>query len=215
MMARTVDSFSQAQPGKCMHESRLGDLCGAGVLPFKQYYGGVDTALLFVMTAHAWWQRTGDDATMKELWPAVDLALDWISRYGDLDKDGFVKYTSDPGMGLANQGWKDSWDSIMFEDGEFATAPIALCEVQGYAYAAWRSGQEMAAKLGLGERSDACGAAADKLYKAIQRRLSGRMTRAIMPWPSPGRTTAPAACAPRIWRTLPGAASCRPRDGKA
>jgi glycogen debranching enzyme len=167
MMARKVDTFSQAQPGKCMHESRLGDLCGAGVLPFKQYYGGVDTALLFVMTAHAWWKRTGDDATMKELWPAVDLALDWIKNYGDLDKDGLVKYTSDPGMGLANQGWKDSWDSIMFEDGEFATAPIALCEVQGYAYAAWRGGQEMAAKLGLNEKSATCATAADKLYKVF------------------------------------------------
>jgi glycogen debranching enzyme len=164
-MARTVDDFRQAQPGKCMHESRLGDLCGAGILPFSEYYGGVDTALLFVMTAHAWWKRTGNDEKMKEFWPAVDLALQWISTYGDLNKDGFVKYASDPGMGLANQGWKDSWDAIMHENGDFAAGPIALCEVQGYAYAAWRGGQDMAAKLGLGDRAAFCQEAADKLYR--------------------------------------------------
>jgi glycogen debranching enzyme len=163
--ARKVDVVRQAAPGKIMHERRLGETSRAGLNPFERYYGGVDTTPLFVMAVGAYWRRTGDNATLESLWPNVDLALRWISDYGDMDHDGFVEYAADPGMGLANQGWKDSWDAIMDENGDYPVGPIALCEVQGYAFAAWRAGEAIADHLGLHERAAFCKEAADRLYE--------------------------------------------------
>jgi glycogen debranching enzyme len=163
--AHGVDVVRQAWPGKIMHEMRLGETSRAGLNPFDGYYGGVDTTLLFVMAAGTYWRRTGDDAFIKALWPAIDLALRWISDYGDIDGDGLVEYEADSGMGLTNQGWKDSWDAIVNEAGEFPVGPIALCEVQGYAFAAWRAGQAIAARLGFDERAEFCGKAADRIYQ--------------------------------------------------
>ena len=167
--AITVDPYHQAAPGKIMHEMRLGETSRAGLNPFDRYYGSVDTTLLFAIAVHAYWRRTGCDATVEKLWPSVDLALRWITDYGDLDGDGFVEYEFDPGMGLTNQGWKDSWDAIMHADGMLAKGSIALCEVQGYAYAAWRAGEAIAAHLGFRERATFCGAAAEKLYRNFNR----------------------------------------------
>src|SRR6202022_116635 len=107
----------------------------------------------------------GREAIIKALWPSIDLALRWISDYGDIDGDGLVEYEADSGMGLTNQGWKDSWDAIVNEAGEFPVGPIALCEVQGYAFAAWRAGQAIAARLGFHERAEFCGKAADQIYQ--------------------------------------------------
>jgi glycogen debranching enzyme len=164
--ASIVDLRRQAAPGKIMHEMRLGETSQIDLNPFGRYYGGVDTTLLFVIAVHAYWRRTGCDAMVQELWQNVDLALRWLSDYGDLDGDGFVEYEADP-EGLTNQGWKDSWDAIMHANGELAKGPIALCEVQGYAYAAWRAGGAIAAYLGLRERAAFCDAAAEKLYRAF------------------------------------------------
>jgi glycogen debranching enzyme len=163
--AREVDVIRQAWPGKIMHEMRLGETSRAGLNPFNGYYGGVDTTPLFVMAVDAYWRRTGDNETLKSLWPNVDLALRWISDFGDADGDGFVEYEADPGMGLANQGWKDSWDAIVNEDGEYPIGPIALCEVQGYVFAAWRAGESIADRLGFHERAAFCKKAAERLYE--------------------------------------------------
>lgn len=159
--ATEIDTFRQAWPGKTMHERRLGETSRARLNPFYCYYGSVDTTILFVICVHAYWVRSGDDALLRSLWPQVDLALQWMSDYGDQDGDGFIEYAADPGQGLANQGWKDSWDAIMHEDGTFPRGPIALCEVQGYAYSAWRAGSEMATALGFEKRAEFCGSAAE------------------------------------------------------
>lgn len=167
--AREEDVFHQAWPGKIMHEMRLGETSVAGLNPFNGYYGSIDTTLLFVMGVEAYWRRTGDDSIMKLLWPNVDAALHWMNKYGDLDGDGFIEYAIGSGLGLTNQGWKDSWDAIVHENGDFPEGPIALCEVQGYAYAAWRAGQAMAGHLGLHERAAFCGKAADRLYERFNK----------------------------------------------
>ncbi len=163
--ARETDVFRQATPGKIMHEMRLGETSATGLNPYARYYGSVDTTPLFVVAAGAYWQRTADRSFLTALWPNIDLALHWMSDYGDLDDDGFIEYFADPGKGLSNQAWKDSRDAIVDENGDFATGLIAVSEVQAYAYAAWRAGQAMANALGLNERAAVCAAAANKLYQ--------------------------------------------------
>ena len=112
---------------------------------------------------------TGDDGLVDELWPNALAALDWIDRYGDLDGDGFVEYRRRSSRGLASQGWKDSVDSISHAGGELATGSIALCEVQGYAYAARRAGAELAAALGRSDRAAELAAQADALRARFER----------------------------------------------
>src|SRR6266446_5487303 len=102
-------------------------------VPFAQYYGSVDATPLFVLLAGLYVERTGDEATLAELWPAIEAALRWIDGPGDPDKDGFVEYQRASEQGLANQGWKDSYDAIFHADGRLAEGYIALAEVQGLA----------------------------------------------------------------------------------
>src|SRR5262249_3518469 len=99
-------------------------------------YATVDATPLSLMVLAATYRHTGDIALVTELWDTAERALEWIERYGDCDGDGFLEYQRSTDVGLINQGWKDSWDGIRFRDGMVARAPIALCEVQGYAYAA-------------------------------------------------------------------------------
>src|SRR5262249_34430894 len=106
---------------------------------------------LFVMLAGAYARRTGDLKFIRHLWPNIELALSWMEGYGDRDHDGFVEYFRHSPKGLLNQGWKDSGDSIFHQDGTLATGPIALCEVQGYVYAARREAARLASALGLEE----------------------------------------------------------------
>lgn len=130
------DAARDAEPGKIVHEMRKGELAALGEIPFGRYYGTIDATPLFVVLAGEYHQRTGDDETLRAIWPNIARALDWIDRYGDLDGDGFVEYRRRSGTGLLNQGWKDSGDSVFHEDGRLAEAPIALCEVQAYVYLA-------------------------------------------------------------------------------
>ncbi len=126
-----VDPITEEEPGRIMHEMRHGP-SGDQVLGGTVYYGTVDATPLFVMLL-AECRRWGvEEDAVKELLPAADAALGWIDRYGDADGDGFVEYRRKTDRGLANQGWKDSWDAISFADGHLADPPIALCEVQGY-----------------------------------------------------------------------------------
>jgi glycogen debranching enzyme len=152
MLARTqateIDSSSDAQPGKILHERRYGEMATLGEVPFAKYYGSIDATPLFLILAGQYLERTGDLATIQEIWPNILAALQWIDAYGDVDNDGFVEYRRATPNGLVNQGWKDSYDAIFHADGSDAEGPIALCEVQGYVFEAFKSAATMAAKLG-------------------------------------------------------------------
>jgi glycogen debranching enzyme len=134
--AREDDPGRDAEPGKILHEMRGGEMANLGEVPFGRYYGSVDSTPWFVLLAAAYHERTGDLDLMRELWPALERAVSWMDGPGDLDGDGFIEYHRRAPLGLLNQGWKDSHDSIMHADGTLAEGPIALCEVQAYAYAA-------------------------------------------------------------------------------
>jgi len=146
--ASAEDPASDAEPGKILHEMRACELARLGEIPFGLYYGAVDATPLFVVLAGLYWQRTGDRETLQAIWPNVKAALEWITRSGDRDGDGFVEYGRKRASGLLNQGWKDSEDSVMHADGRPAQPSIALCEVQGYVYLAERLGAALASDLG-------------------------------------------------------------------
>jgi glycogen debranching enzyme len=137
-----------ATPGKILHEIRCGEMAALDEVPFGLYYGSTDSTPLFVMLAGAYYERTGDRAFIDAIWPNVHAALDWLDRYGDIDGDGFVESARLTSRGLAQQGWKDSWDSISHADGALPAGPIALCEVQAYAYAAKSAGARLADAFG-------------------------------------------------------------------
>ncbi|WP_447602184.1 amylo-alpha-1,6-glucosidase [Nitrospira sp. Nam80] len=151
--ATTLAVAQDAEPGKILHETRKGEMAALGEIPFGLYYGSVDSTPLFVMLAGAYYERTGDLALMRSLWPNIESALRWIDQYGDQDGDGFVEYIRKSRTGLDNQGWKDSNDSVSHENGELAEGPIALCEVQGYVYEAKQQGAMLATVLGYPERA--------------------------------------------------------------
>jgi glycogen debranching enzyme len=140
--------FADAAPGKIMHETRRGEMSALKEVPFGLYYGGVDTTPLFVALAGAYLKRTGDLDLIRRLWPALVAAVRWLESDGDSNGDGLLDYQRAAESGLANQGWKDSLDSVFHDDGRFAAGPVALVEVQGYAFAAWRAMAFMAEQLG-------------------------------------------------------------------
>jgi glycogen debranching enzyme len=169
--ATTIDDSNDAEPGKILHETRACEMAVLGEVPFGHYYGSIDSTPLFVLLAARYFARTGDEATLRELWPNLEAALDWIDKYGDRDGDGFVEYYRVSENGLANQGWKDSADSIMHADGKLATGPIALCEVQAYVYAAKREMAAVARLLGHLSRASALAEAAEKLRAAFEEKF--------------------------------------------
>jgi len=139
-----VDAGSAEQPGKIPHELRaeVADHGGGLVLP-PVYYGTHDATQLWVMTLHKAWRWGMPADEVRDLLPNLRRALAWMKEYADPDGDGFLEYIDESGHGLANQGWKDSNDAVQWPDGTLAVAPIALCEVQGYAYAAAIKGAEL------------------------------------------------------------------------
>jgi glycogen debranching enzyme len=146
--ATESDAARDAEPGKILHEARGGEMAALGEIPFGRYYGSADATPLFVLLASAYWRRTGDTATVARLWPSVQRAVGWMEHHGDRDGDGFVEYAARLPTGLRNQGWKDSEDSVSHADGRLAEGPIALCEIQAYAYAALSGASELADVLG-------------------------------------------------------------------
>jgi glycogen debranching enzyme len=145
--ATGVDAQADAEPGKILHEMRFGEMAELKEVPFGCYYGSVDSTPLFVILAGAYLDRTGDLSTVLELWPNIEAALHWLEVYGDRDGDGFIEYGRQNADGLINQGWKDSHDSVFHIDGTLARGPVALVEVQAYAYGAWRAAAKIAERL--------------------------------------------------------------------
>jgi glycogen debranching enzyme len=143
-----VNPLTEEQPGRIMHEMRTGMQTELMLGGAHVYYGTADATPLFVMLLDevSRWGATPDEVAA--LLPAADRALDWIRDYGDYDADGFVEYRRATDRGLLNQGWKDSWDGVSFASGRLAEAPIALAEVQGYTYAAYRARARLATSAG-------------------------------------------------------------------
>ena len=166
--AKTVDPLADAEPGKILHEMRGGEMAALREVPFAQYYGSVDATPLFVLLAGLYVERTGDEKTLAELWPSIEAALRWIDGAGDPDRDGFVEYRRASEQGLANQGWKDSYDAIFHADGRLAEGYIALAEVQGYVFAGKRLAARCAARLGKSEMARKLDAEAHRLAERFE-----------------------------------------------
>lgn len=142
------DRRNEEQPGRIMHEVRFDRLSAEVLGRGGTYYGTADATPLFVMLVAELARWSGPTAHIAALLPAVDRALNWIERFGDRDGDGFVEYLRSDPSGLEHQGWKDSWDGVRHLDGTVAVPPIALCEVQGYVYAAYRGRAALARCFG-------------------------------------------------------------------
>jgi glycogen debranching enzyme len=168
--ATRIDAFADSQPGKIMHETRGGEMCALGEMPFGLYYGGVDTTCLFIGLAGAYWRRTGDLDLIRGIWPNLIAAAGWMAGPGDSNGDGLIDYARASETGLANQGWKDSGDSIFHADGRFPVGPVALVEVQGYAFAAWSALADMADALGEGGGVD-WRARAERVRELVEERF--------------------------------------------
>jgi glycogen debranching enzyme len=143
-----VDPRTEEEPGRILHEMRFGETSSLALGGGRIYYGTIDATPLFVMLVGelSRWGNKRDE--VDALLPAADAALRWITEYGDRDGDGYVEYQRTTDRGLQNQGWKDSWDSMRYRDGSLAAPPIALCEVQGYVYAALRARMHCATEAG-------------------------------------------------------------------
>ncbi|MDP3176089.1 MAG: amylo-alpha-1,6-glucosidase [Phenylobacterium sp.] len=168
--AHEISAFRDSAPGKIMHETRKGEMPALGEVPFGRYYGGVDTTPLFVALAGAYAERTGDMALIDQIWPALKRAADWMEVFGDTDGDGLIDYKRGSDSGLANQGWKDSEDSVFHVNGRFPDGPIALVEVQGYAFAAYRALARFARLRGA-EGAEDWEARAERLRRTVEDRF--------------------------------------------
>lgn len=159
---KVVDPFRDESPGKILHEVRLGELSRTAKVPFSRYYGTVDATPLFVLLLHEYWRSTGDFALVGRLQPNWEAALAWTTSYGDPDGDGLLEFKPNQ-KGLTVQSWKDSGDSQSHRDGSLARGALAVCEVQGYAYAAYRAAAEFYRALGQPEKAEVWESRADRL----------------------------------------------------
>ena len=169
LQGKDINARTEEEPGRIMHETRFD---GANTLALEggtTYYGSVDATPLFVVLLGelARWGLPSEE--MSRLLPHADRALAWIEDFSDRDGDGYVEYLRANPRGLANQGWKDSWDAMRRHDGRLADAPIALCEVQGYVYAAYRARAAIAARTGDEPRAARWQRKADTLKRAFNR----------------------------------------------
>jgi hypothetical protein len=163
LQGRRDDPHTEEQPGRILHEVRFSRGPSLALGEGEVYYGSVDATPLFVMLVHELWRWGVPLDELRPVLPAVDAALDWMAGPGDPDGDGYLEYARRTPRGLANQGWKDSHDGISFADGSLAEPPIALAEVQAYAFAAWRAGAALAAATGDGAGAAARGRRAGAL----------------------------------------------------
>lgn len=171
LQAKQEDDWRDAQPGKMLHELRRDELTQLHQLPYTPYYGTIDTTILWITTLAETYRWNADPTLLEECREPLENALTWIGKYGDLDQDGFVEYQTRSPLGLKNQGWKDSGDSIVYPDGSQVEAPIALCEVQGYVYNAWRRAAEIYEVWGESQQAKTLRQQADDLYQRFNDRF--------------------------------------------
>lgn len=166
---KEVDPRHDEEPGRILHEMRFGDAASLSLGGGSIYYGSADATPLFVMLLGEM-RRWGVAREMvDELLPNAARALEWVEQFGDADGDGYVEYKRATDRGLANQGWKDSWDGIRYGDGRVAEAPIALCEVQAYTYGAYLARAHFAFEVGDTATYDRFRAKATQLKVAFNR----------------------------------------------
>ncbi len=164
-----VDHWRDEEPGKIMHELRVGELAHDNDIPQTPYYGSIDATPLFLILLGQEASWSGSLRLFDDLRDNVERALEWVTKYGDPDGDGYVEYASKSDKGLANQGWKDSGDSIDNADGSLAKPPIALCEVQGYVYLAKTLIADLFRRAGDAGRADALVKEAKELRERFNR----------------------------------------------
>ena len=174
-----VNLQTEEEPGKILHEMRFGTSARSALGSGEVYYGSIDATPLFVMLLGELRRWDVADDLVDRLLPHADRALEWIERFGDRDGDGYVEYGRRSDRGLANQGWKDSWDAIRFLDGELAHAPIALCEVQGYVYSAYIARAHFAREAGDHDARAGVPAEGPRPLDAVQRGLLARRARLV------------------------------------
>jgi glycogen debranching enzyme len=146
-----IDAAYEEEPGRILHEMRFGDAPSLSLGGGSIYYGTADATPLFVMLLGELRRWGLGREQVDELMPNADRAMAWIEDFGDIDGDGYVEYHRTTDRGLANQGWKDSWDGVRYADGRIAQAPIALCEVQAYVYGAYQARALLAQEAGQNE----------------------------------------------------------------
>ena len=137
LQAKEMDDYRDAQPGKILHEMRVGELAERKLIPHTPYYGTADATALYLITLCQAWKWSGDDRVFLQNKDAALKCLEWIDRYGDMDGDGLQEYQTRSPQGYENMAWKDAGDSVMYPDGTPVKGPKALCELQGYTYDAW------------------------------------------------------------------------------
>jgi glycogen debranching enzyme/CRP-like cAMP-binding protein len=157
-----TDRWRDEEPGKILHELRTGELARLQQIPHTPYYGSVDSTPLFIILAAEYYDWTGDLDLLRDIHPQLEAALEWCTGPGDADGDGYLEYKRRSPKGLANQGWRDCGDGVLFQDGRLPRPPIALVEVQAYLYKAYRcaarlltalSAENSARATALGERA--------------------------------------------------------------
>ncbi len=153
--ARERDDWRDAQPGKIVHEVRHGELAHFGEVPHTKYYGTWDATPLFLIVLQQAWRWLGDRQLIQDMLPAAERCLEWIDEFGDVDDDGFQEYQSFSSRGYENMGWKDAEDAIVYPDGTQVKQPKALCELQGYVYAAKVAAAELLRAFGDSDRATA------------------------------------------------------------
>ncbi len=137
LQASEVDDYRDAQPGKILHEIRVGEFAARKKIPHTPYYGTADATALYLITLHEAWRWLGDDLLFRRHEETARRCLEWIDRYGDMDGDGLQEFQTRSPDGYENMGWKDAGDSNVAPDGTIFKGPKALCELQGYTYDAW------------------------------------------------------------------------------
>jgi glycogen debranching enzyme len=165
LQATEKDDYRDAEPGKIMHELRLGELAHFKLVPHTPYYGTADATPLYLIVLHAAWRSCGDVGLLERHLKTAERCLDWIDNYGDRDGDGFQEYATRSPVGYENQGWKDAGEAVVYPDGSLVKGPKALCELQGYVYDAWQRMAQVYDALGDTGRAQALRTKAAELFR--------------------------------------------------